>query len=161
MTSGFSLEYLSEATIKEFEKELNYLSVEKRREISKKLEESIGMGDISENAAYQEAKEEQLMNERRIAEIEDVLSRAKVVTGPQAYKTRLKIEIGCFVVLKRKESKETHKYQLVGSGEANPLENKISNESPVGSALLDKKKGQCVEVLTPAGKISYTIIDIV
>jgi len=160
MSSDFSLEYLSRETFKELEKELKYLAGAMRREIAKRLEDSISMGDISENAAYEEAKEAQLMNERRIAEIEDLLSRAIVTPDNQSQKIRLKVEVGCFVVLKIEESKDTCRYQLVGSGEADPAENRISNESPIGSALLGKKKGQSVEVLTPRGKISYTIIDV-
>jgi len=161
INSGLPSEYLSRETYGALEKELAYLTVEKRREISERLEESIHLGDLSENAEYQEAKEQQLMNEQRIAEIQDLLSRTIVL--PVAQKTFSRIEMGCFVVLK-KDGDETgcfYKYQIVGSEEADPVAKKISNESPLGSSLLRKKRGNKVDVLTPAGKIRYTVIDIV
>jgi transcription elongation factor GreA len=158
MNSELSSEYLSEKTKQDLEKELEYLMKNKRREISEMLEESISLGDISENAEYQEAKDAQLFNEKRIAEIEDLLSRAIVVS--QIKKVRIKIDLGCFVVIKKCKSNETCKYQVVGSGEADPSRNKISNESPLGISLLGRKKGEKVKVLTPKGKIEYTIIEI-
>lgn len=151
-------EYLSGETYKEIEKDLEYLIKKKRKKISKRLEESSALGDISENAEYQEAKEEQLMNEKHILDLEDLLSRAVVVS--KTNKKRFCIEIGCFIVLKKKETGEICKYQIVGSGESNPVEKKISNESPLGQALLGQKKNVKIEVLTPTGKMSYTIMEI-
>jgi len=150
--------YLSEEAYKNLEKELEFLIKNKRKEISKRLEESISLGDLSENAEYQEAKESQLMNEQRIAELEDFLRRAIVMR--KSNKAKVKIEMGCAVVLQKKSSQETIEYFIVGSREANPVEKKISNESPLGLALMGRKKGETVEVITPRGKISYTIIKI-
>ncbi|MFH1979408.1 MAG: transcription elongation factor GreA [Patescibacteria group bacterium] len=159
MSIDTSSEYLSREKLDSLEKELEYLTTAKRREISERLEESISLGDISENAEYQETKEQQLMNERRIAEIEDLLSRAVVIDETHR-KIRANIEIGCFVVLQKMENDEPFEYQIVGSGDADPIERKISNESPLGESLLGRAKGEKVVVLTPSGKTEYTIIEI-
>ncbi|MFC1756998.1 transcription elongation factor GreA [Patescibacteria group bacterium] len=151
-------EQLSKEAYQKLEEELKFLAKTKRGEISSKLEESSSLGDISENAEYQEAKEEQLMNENRIAELEDILSRAVIFS--KTTKTNVEIEIGSSVVLKKTTSEEVFDYFLVGSGESNPTERKISTESPLGKSLIGCKKGSKVEVLTPSGKISYTIVEI-
>jgi len=153
-----TLEYLSEDAYKELEAELNGLIKNKRRKISKKLEESSSLGDLSENAEYQEAKDAQLMNEKRIAELEDLLSRAVILA--QEKRSRVKIELGCFVVLRKDGISTDCKYQIVGSEESDPVANKISNESPLGLALLGKKKGEEVKVVTPTGEIVYNIIEV-
>ncbi len=156
--SRHSFEYLSQEAFKEFKKELEYLTKEKRKEITERIEAARELGDISENAEYQESKEEQLNIESRIAEIEDILSRAVIITNN---KNRAHVELGCTINLKRNDTEDSISYQLVGSEEANPIKRKISNESPLGTALLGKKKGEKVEVFTPAGKILYTIIEII
>jgi len=150
-----SSEYLTEDSKKGLEIKLAYLIKVKRQEISEKLEESISLGDLSENAEYHEAKEEQSYNEQRIAEIEDLLSRAIII--PSEQRVCLRIEMGCFVVLKKGGEEIMCEYQIVGSGEADPLKRKISNESPLGSSLLGKQKGDRIKVLTPRGEIEYTI----
>ncbi|MCF7835936.1 MAG: transcription elongation factor GreA [Candidatus Marinimicrobia bacterium] len=149
-------EYLSAEAFKEMEAELKHLINVRRREISDKLKDSSSQGDLSENAEYQEAKDDQMMNEGRIAELEDLLSRAVIISNEK--KKRNQVELGCSVVLKKDGA--DHTYQLVGSEEADPLKNKISNQSPLGLALLGKKKGEKAKVVTPSGEVVYTVKDI-
>lgn len=153
-----SLEYLSEEAYQKLEEELRDLIKNKRMEISERLGESSSLGDLSENAEYQEAKDAQLMNENRIAELEDLLGRTVILSSEK--RNRDKIELGCLVILRKDESGAECKYQIVGSEEADPVENKISNESPLGLCLLGKKKGDVVRVVTPAGEVRYNIMKI-
>lgn len=150
--------YLSREAIEELEKELEYLTIEKRREISEKLNESSSLGDLSENAEYHDAKDQQLMNEQRIAQIEDILSRSMVVSDRKT--VQITVELGCVVTLKKIKTSEVYEYHLVGSDESNPSANKISNESPLGVSLMDKKKGDKVKVNTPVGGVMYVIMKI-
>lgn len=152
--SGF--EYLSADGFKVLEEKLNCLRKQRRQEIADRLEYAKSMGDLTENAEYQTAKEEQLINESRIAEIEDILSRAVII----AKETGVEIRLGSLVFVKKDKSDQAEKYYIVGSEEANPIKGKISYESPLGNALLGRKKGENVRVLTPNGKIKYTIIDV-
>lgn len=151
-------EYLSKEAVAELEKELEYLTTEKRKEISERLSENSGMGDLSENAEYQDAKDQQLLNEQRIARIEDLLSRSLIVS--QKNINRIKIELGCRVVLKKIKTSEVYEYHLVGSGEADPSSKKLSSESPLGVSLLKKKKNDKIKVDTPAGRVEYVIIKV-
>lgn len=152
-------EYLSEDGYRRFEEELRYLVKEKRKEISGRLEMAISLGDLSENAEYQDAKEAQVENESRITELEDLLSRS-VILPKNENETRSFIEIGCTVVLERSEPREVVCYVVVSPGEADVLAKKISSASPLGISLLGRKHGEKIEVLTPKGKIEYTIKDI-
>ena len=127
-------EYISENAKQTLEKELKYLIKEKRKEIACRLEETSGLGDLSENAEYHEAKEEQLLVEQRILTLEDILSKS-IVMKPKA--NSLKIIIGSAAVL-RKDGGDIFEYVIVGSEEANTKENKISNKSPLGEALMGK-----------------------
>jgi transcription elongation factor GreA len=156
--SNLAPKYLSREAIEELEKELEFLTVEKRKEISEKLNESSSLGDLSENAEYHDAKDQQLMNEQRIAQIEDILSRSMVVSGRKT--VQVKVELGCVVTLKKIRTSEVYEYHLVGSDESNPSANKISNESPLGLSLMDKKKGEKVKVNTPTGGVMYVIMKI-
>ena len=155
MGFGLTPEYLSEEAIVELKKELEYLITERRMEISERLNESSSMGDLSENAEYQDAKDQQLLNEQQIARLEDLLSRSMVVCKKSV---QVRIELGCSVILKKTKTSEIYEYRLVGSGEADPSVKKISYESPLGLSLLKKKKGDKVNVSTPAGKVEYVII---
>ena len=149
-------EYLSQEGFNELQKELEDLKTRKRQEIADRLEYAKGLGDLTENAEYQSAKDDQISNESRIAELEDILSRAVLISkehGPN-------IQLGSTVSLKREGNDTLEKYFLIGPEEADPMDGKISNESPLGSGLIGKKKGDNVEVLTPNGKIKYTIIDV-
>ncbi len=151
-------EYLTKEAFDELQKELEYLIGEKRNEISELLNESASLGDLSENAEYQDAKEQQLLNEQRIAQVEDLLSRGLVVA--ERKDAQIRIGVGSNVVLKKIKTREVYEYKLVGSEEADPALKKISNESPLGFSLLQKKKGDKVKVETPSGKIEYVIIKI-
>lgn len=149
---------LTYAGLKKLEDELEDLKVNKRREISEKIKEARDQGDISENAEYDAAKDEQRDVEARIEEIEEILKNAEVVVENEA-STR-SVSIGCKVKLHDMKYDEDLEYAIVGSTEANSMQNRISNESPVGRALLGAKKNQTVKVQTPAGEIEYKVLKI-
>ncbi len=123
----------------------------RRGEIAEKIADARSLGDLSENADYDAARDEQGQAETRIAEIEDILLNAEIISGGKGSK----VAVGSKVTLKF--GTKTVSYQIVGPVEADPLEGKISNESPLGSALLGKKAGESVEIETPKGKTKYTI----
>lgn len=151
-------EYLSEAGFKRLKKELENLRTEKRQEVAKRLEYAKSLGDLSENSEYTEAKTMQENNEARIAELEDKLSRTVLITKAAS---TVDVSIGSTIVIKRNDTGQTHEYTVVGSEEADPVARRISNESPMGHALLGAKKGEAVKVSTPVGIIEYTIVEIV
>ncbi len=136
--------------------ELNDLTTRRRKEVAERIKESIAFGDLSENSEYDDAKNEQAFIEGRINEIQEIISEAKVVDNN--HRKRSIVDIGCRVTLKDKKSKEETEYRLVGSVEANPGDHKISNESPVGRAIIGKKAGEVVEVKVPNGVIKYEIV---
>ena len=140
------------------EKELEYLRTEKRAEIAERIKIALGFGDLSENSEYDEAKTAQAENEAKIAEIENKVRYAKII-DEKDIDTKT-VQIGSTVKLYDVEFDEEVEYTIVGSTEVNLAENRISNESPIGSALLGAKKGQTVEVNAPAGVIQYKIISI-
>ena len=144
--------------IKKYEDELQDLKVNRRREIAQKIKEAREQGDLSENAEYDAAKDEQRDIEARIEELEKLLKNAEVVVEDEVNLD--KINIGCVVKVYDKEFEEEMEFKIVGSTEANSLQNKISNESPVGHALIGKKVGDIVEVETQAGVIEYEVLDI-
>ena len=140
------------------EQELNYLKTEKRTEIAERIKVARGFGDLSENAEYDEAKSAQSDNEMQIAELEAKLRNAKVINEKEIdTKT---VQIGNSVKLHDLEFDEDIEYTIVGSTEVDLAEKKISNESPVGKALLGKKKGEIVEVDAPDGVIKFKILAI-
>ncbi len=143
--------------LKALEEELHNLKVNRRREVAQKIKEAREQGDLSENAEYDAAKEEQRDIELRIEEIDKILKNAEVVVDEDIDSSV--INVGCTVTIKDLEFNEEMEYKIVGSTEANSLQGKISNESPVGKALLGAQKGDTVEVETPAGMIQYEIID--
>lgn len=145
--------------LKNLKEELENLKKVRRKEIAAKIKEAISYGDLSENSEYEEAKNEQAFVEGRIIELEEKIKNAKIITEKQ--KSGKIVQIGSTVKVKCKSGKgsDEAKYIIVGSTEAD-LENKISNESPVGSALLDKKVGENVKVVVPAGIVEYQILDI-
>lgn len=143
--------------LKALEDELHELKVNRRREVAQKIKEAREQGDLSENAEYDAAKEEQGDIELRIEEIDMILKNAEVVDDDDVDASV--INVGCTVKIKDMEFKEEMEYKIVGSTEANSLEGKISNESPVGKALIGAQKGDTVEVETPAGFIKYKILD--
>ncbi|MCR5595327.1 MAG: transcription elongation factor GreA [Lachnospiraceae bacterium] len=144
--------------LKEYEDELSYLKEVKRHEIAQKIKEAREQGDLSENAEYDAAKDAQRDNESRIEELEKILKNVEVVDEDEIDLET--ISIGCQVRILDKELKEELEYKIVGSKEADPLKGKISNESPVGSALLGHKVGDTVKVETQVGVIAYKVLEI-
>ena len=144
--------------LKKLEDELQDLKVNQRREIAQKIKEAREQGDLSENAEYDAAKDEQRDIEARIEQIEKILKNAEVVLDEEIDLD--KISIGCLVRVLDVEYDEEEEYKLVGSSEASSLQNKISNESPVGKALIGAKVGDVVEVETQAGLIQYKVLEI-
>ena len=144
--------------LKQYEDELQDLKVNKRQEIAQKIKEAREQGDLSENAEYDAAKDEQGDIEARIEQLEKLLKNAEVVVEEEI--DLEKINIGCRVKVLDMEFDEEMEFKIVGSTEANSLQNKISNESPVGHALLGKKAGDIVDVETQAGVIQYKVLEI-
>lgn len=149
---------LTEEGLKALEEELQDLKVNRRKEVAQKIKEAREQGDLSENAEYDAAKEEQRDIELRIEEIDKILKNAELVVDDDIDSSV--INIGCTVKIKDLEFKEEMEYKIVGSTEANSLKGKISNESPVGKALIGAKKGQTVEVEAPSGILKYKILEI-
>ncbi len=143
--------------LENLKEELDYLKNKKRKEVADRIKEAISYGDLSENSEYEEAKNEQAFVEGRILELEDKIKHAKIISENQKAKT---VQIGSKVYLKNNHKGEEEVYTIVGSTEADPFAAKISNESPVGSAVLDKKKGDVIKVVTPSGPLEYTITKI-
>lgn len=140
------------------EKELEYLKTEKRSEISERIKVALGFGDLSENSEYDEAKNAQASNEIKIAELENKLRYAKIIDESEIdTKT---VQVGNIVKVHNEKIDKDATYTIVGSTEVNLAENKISNESPVGAALLGKKKNDIVDVKTPGGVVKYKILSI-
>ena len=144
--------------LKKLEDELQDLKVNQRREIAQKIKEAREQGDLSENAEYDAAKDEQRDIEARIEQIEKILKNAEVVLDEEIDLD--KISIGCLVRVLDVEYDEEEEYKLVGSSEASSLQNKISNESPFGQALIGAKVGDIVEVEAPAGVTKYKVLSI-
>ncbi|WP_126424743.1 transcription elongation factor GreA [Brevibacillus marinus] len=140
------------------EQELEDLKTVKRKEVAARIKEAISYGDISENSEYEEAKNEQAFIEGRILTLEKMLRNARIITNEDV-DTGI-VSVGATVRLKDLEFGDIVEYTIVGSAESDPLNNKISNESPVGQALLGRKKGEIVDVQVPAGVIKYEILDI-
>ena len=140
------------------EKELNYLKTEKRAEIAERIKVALGFGDLSENSEYDEAKNAQAENEIKIAELENKLRHAKIIDEKEIDTET--VQIGNVVKVHDLEFDEKVEYTIVGSTEVDLAENKISNESPVGSALLGKKVGDVVEVTVPSGVSKFEILEI-
>ena len=140
------------------EKELEYLTTEKRAEIAERIKVALGFGDLSENSEYDEAKNAQAANENKIAELENKLRYARIIDESEIdTKT---VQVGNTVKVLDMEFNEEESYTIVGSTEVDLAQNKISNESPIGEALMGAKKGQVVEAQAPAGVIKYKILSI-
>ena len=149
---------LTYAGLKDLEDELENLRVVKRKEVAGKIKEAREQGDLSENAEYDAAKDEQRDIEARIDELEKILKNVEVVVEEEV--DLEKINVGCTILVHDDEYDEEIEFKIVGSTEANSLQGKISNESPVGQALIGKKVGDVVDVETPAGNIRYTVLKI-
>jgi transcription elongation factor GreA len=138
--------------------EIEQLSTTKRREVAERIRVAREFGDIAENAEYDDAKNEQMLLEHRIATLEERLRDARVISKKDIAKDV--VSVGSKVKLRDVAAKETIEYHIVGSAEANPAENKLSNESPVGKAIIGHKKGETVEVTAPRGTLKFKIIEI-
>jgi transcription elongation factor GreA len=138
--------------------EIEHLSTIKRREVAERIKLAREFGDIAENSEYDDAKNEQALLEHRIATLEAQLKAARVIEKRDV-KTDV-VGVGTIVRLRDVDARETIEYAIVGSAEANPAEHKLSNESPVGRAILGRKKGETVEVTAPRGALKYKIMDI-
>ncbi|MFA6463664.1 MAG: transcription elongation factor GreA [Candidatus Paceibacterota bacterium] len=149
-------EYLTKEKHLELQKELDYLKKTKRREIADNLEYAKSMGDLAENAEYQEAREQQSEVEERVEKLELILAHAEIL--PEHHGGN--IGIGAKIVLEKMSDKSEKTYHIVGSEEANLTLGKISIESPLGRALIGKKKGETFEFSTPGGKVSYKVVDV-
>ena len=140
------------------EKELEYLRTIKRREVAGRIKQAIEFGDITDNSEYEDAKNEQAFVEGRIATLEKMLRNARLIEGPDG--DHDEVAVGSRVVLKDLDLGDVEEYTIVGSAEANPSKQRISNESPVGRAVLGKAVGSVVEVLVPAGTVKYQVLQI-
>jgi transcription elongation factor GreA len=149
-------EYLTKEKYQELEKELQELKTVKRKEVAEQLQYAKGMGDLSENAEYHEARDEQAKVEYRISQIENILKNAEIVE----HKKGSTIVVGSEVTILKKGSKDKQTYTIVGSEEADMSAGKISNQSPMGTSLLGTKKGETFEFKTPKGKTEYKIVSV-
>lgn len=149
--------YLTQERYDALKKELEALKNESRLEVAEHLKRAKEYGDLSENSEYAEAREEQSRIETRIAELDEMLKAAVIIQKPAAGVGDL-VTVGCTVTVKKGD--KTMRYTIVGSNESNPTENKISNESPLGRAFLNRKSGEKVSVTTPSGVTEYTIVSI-
>ena len=138
--------------------EIDHLRGDKRREVAERIRVAREFGDIAENAEYDDAKNEQAMLEHKIALLEERLLSARVIEKKDIAKDV--VSVGSKVRLRDVGANKTFEYQIVGSAEANPAENKLSNESPVGKAILGRKKGEVVEVAAPRGALKFKILEI-
>lgn len=151
---------LSPEGLQQLQEELDYLRNVKRKEVAERLKEARSYGDLSENSEYDDARNEQAFVEGRIAMLENTLRNAVIMDAPEDEAEAGKIRLGSTVVLKDLEYGDLLEYTIVGTVEADPAKNKISNESPVGKAIMGKTKGEVVVVEAPAGRIEYEIVDV-
>ncbi len=150
---------LTESGLHKLEEELEYLKSTKRKEIAERIKAAKEFGDLAENAEYDDAKNEQAFVEGRILQIDQMLRNARVIDNSTVPSDA--VTVGSTVRLKDLAAGEELSYTIVGSAEADPLRDRISNESPVGQALIGHKKGHTVTVKVPAGTLKYTILEIV
>jgi len=148
------VKYFTAQGLEKLKKELDYLEKVKRKEVTERLRHTAAQGDLKENAGYHAAKEQQGFVEGRIQELKEIVSQSKIIEKVKGDQ----VQMGSFVCLESDEGEET--FQLVGSEEADILQGKISFKSPLGGAILKKKKGDVVEVDTPGGKKKYEIVEV-
>jgi len=149
---------LTESGLKKLQEELDYLITVRRNEISEQIAVARGFGDLSENAEYDEAKKEQAKVEEQITRLQATIRTATVVADDEI--TTERVSIGTTVKVKDQDSGDTYEYAIVGANEADPMENRISNESPVGAGLIGAKKNQIVTIAVPAGILRYKVLSI-
>lgn len=148
-------EYLTQEKFNELKKELDYLKTTRRKEIAESLEYARSLGDLSENAEYQEARDLQASTEERIRKIESVLQSAKIVSDKKSSNV---VGLGSTVSIQKEGEKGRHKYSIVGTEEADMAEQKISYISPLGEAMMGKKKGESFTFTTPNGTMNYKVL---
>ena len=158
-SDGTKATLVTKEGLSKLKEELKHLKEVKRREVAARIKEAISYGDLSENSEYEEAKNEQAFVEGRILELEDKVKHAKIISEKSKTKS---IQLGSTVHLKNlsKKNADPEVYTIVGSTETDPFGGKISNESPVGSVLLDKQKGDTVKVIAPSGSIEYKVVKV-
>lgn len=149
-------EYLTREKFEELKKELEYLKSKRRKEIAENLEYARSLGDLSENAEYQEARELQAAMEERIAKLESILQAADIVDHREGDI----VGLGSHVVILKEGDKDPHQYEVVGSEEADMQKRRLSHLSPLGQALMGKKKNEMFSFETPKGKMQYKILDV-
>lgn len=149
-------EFLTKEKFDELQEELDFLKTTRRKEIAENLEYARSLGDISENAEYHEARELQAATEDRINKLDSILKSAKIVD----HKNNNSVSLGSEVEIQKEGEKETRKYQIVGSEEASMQDRKISHLSPLGEAMMEKKKGETFSFTTPNGKMNYKVVGI-
>jgi len=145
--------------LKKLEDELNNLRTVRRQEVAERLKVAISYGDISENSEYDDAKSEQAFIEGRILELEQMINTATIIDDSASKKKGI-VSLGSTVIVKDLETGDEDEYTIVGTTEADPFANRISNESPVGAAILGQKVNTVVQVNTPVGELSYKIVKI-
>lgn len=156
MTPNNNIVYLSREKLEDLKKEIEFLKSAKRKEIAENLEFAKSLGDLSENAEYIQAREDQAKTEERISQIEEALKNAVVITKHHSSN----VEVGSTVIVEKEGNGSSQKYHIVGSEESDMKQGKISNRSPLGQALFGKKKGDKVTFKAPTGITNYKIIDI-
>lgn len=149
---------LSPERLKELENELNYLKTDRDKEVTEMIKVARGYGDLSENSEYDDAKNEQAKLYARIAEVEEILAGAVVISSEDAATDH--IGLGCTFTVKDIEMDEELTYELVGSQEANPMKGRVSDDAPFGRAMVGKKVGDVVHVEAPVGTIAYEVVKI-
>jgi transcription elongation factor GreA len=144
--------------LKDLQAKIEHLSTARRREVAARIKEAREFGDISENSEYDDAKNEQAMLEKQISDLEEKLRSARVIDKRSVDTDQ--VNVGVMVHVKDQKTDKSSKFHIVGSAEANPAENKLSNESPVGKAIMGHKKGDVVEVTAPRGALKFKIMEI-
>lgn len=151
---------LTKEGLEALKKEYDFLKNTKRKQVAERLKEAISYGDLSENSEYEEAKNEQAFVEGRIVELEKMIKNVKIIDEKKAHSAKT-VQIGTTVKIKNITKNEpAESFTIVGSTEADPFQNRISNESPIGAAILGHKKGDTITVKAPAGKFQIEIIDL-
>ncbi|MDQ0508740.1 Transcript cleavage factor greA [Aedoeadaptatus ivorii] len=150
--------FITEEGLQKIEDEIEYLKTVRRKEVAERIKVALGYGDLSENSEYDEAKNEQAQVEERIAKLEYMARNAKVVKEDDLNEDI--VNVGSTVVVKDIETGDEDTYDIVGSAEADPLEGKISNESPIGAGLMGKSVGDVAEIEVPQGKVQLEVLKI-
>jgi len=147
--------FVTKDGLKKLKEELANLKTVRRKEVSERLKEAISFGDLSENSEYEEAKNEQAFVEGRIIELEEKIKHAKIISDKHSTKV---VNLGTKVKIKNLKDDSVEEFTIVGTTESDPLNHLISNESPIGAALIDKKAGEEVRIKVPAGTVKYKIV---